>query len=202
MIQKCKYSFLGLLCLLGIVHALGQTALPSFVDYTSVDSDTLTWKDKQGQHFLRMETSDIVKGKEPKTLSQSVRITHMLKENGKIIETWSYENGEYDCPVDVRAIFRAAPRFSDLNNNGIYEMWFIIEKFCRGDISPAQIQIIMVDEKGQKYKLEGETKQTFPNGSIYGGEYDSKDFKTLPQKYTNYAIDYFNRNNTELFTEV
>lgn len=202
MIQKCRYSFLGLLCLLGIVNALGQTVLPSFVDYTSADSDTLTWKDKQGLHFLLMETSDIVKGEEPQTHSQSIHITHALQQKEKITETWSYEDGEYDCPVDVRTIFRAAPRFSDLNNNGIYEMWFIIEKFCKGDISPSQIQIIMVDEKGQKYKLDGEAKQTFPDGNIYGGEYDLKDFKTLPEKYVDYAIDYFNRNNAELFIEI
>ncbi len=181
------------------LSAYGQHWLPVFVDFTGEDSDTLTWEDNLGRHFLLLETSDIIEGKEPGTHSQSVRVVHGLKEVENIREIWTFEDGQYDCPVEVRTVFRAAPRLSDLNQNGVYEVWFMIEKFCKGDASPSELRVIMFNENKQKYILEGTTQQVFADGSIYGGEYILKNFDSLPQEYQDFAIRYFKRNYKETF---
>lgn len=203
MVLHTKRIFCLFLLIFGILQTKSQDRLPLFVEFVEDDSsaDLLTWTDKQGVHFLRMETSEVVGDEASGTRSKWVRIEHRLDTAEEKRLTWSYESGEYDCPVDVQALFRAAPRFSDLNDDGIYELWFIIEKSCKGDISPGLIQILMVDEKGGQYVAEGETFQTFPDGSTYGGAYHAKDFEKLPAKYQHYAREYFQRNNAELFIE-
>ncbi|RZF61404.1 hypothetical protein [Sphingobacterium corticibacterium] len=108
-----------------ILKSNGQDRLPAFVNLVKDDSsaDLLTWTDKQGIHFLKMETLEIVEGEESGTQTQWVHIEHHVDIDGERRQTWSYETGEYDL----------------------------------------------------------------------------KDFKKLPQRYQDYAIEYFHQHNAEVF---
>lgn len=192
------------LCLLILCHfsVLSQRINPiSLVESIDIDSakNMLSWTDRQGYHIVMMETFDERSGEEPDTQSSWVYITHELQTESRRNQTWTYQSGEYDCPVDVYAGFRAAPTFSDLNEDGVYEIWFIIEKSCKGDISPSQLEILMVDENGKQYLAQGETLLHFPDGNIDGGAYDVGDFDRLPQIYRDFAENYFLQNSQNYF---
>ena len=174
------------LMLLSIVSFYGQNLPP----FTSLDSDTLTWVDKNGVNLLLLETSDIITDANTNLRSKNLQATHWLKKEGQLIHHWSYQDEITECPVDLEMKFLAAPQFSDLNNDGIYEIWMMIQKACKGDISPSLVEVIMVDERKAKYFLTAEEQLIFPNGTIYGGSYDLEDFTELPIHYQEYAVTY------------
>src|SRR5690606_4372149 len=178
------------LMLLTIVPLYGQNLPP----FTSLDSDTLTWKDSQGIHLLLLEQSDVVTDEENGFSSQTIQATHWLKKDKGLQKTWSFQDGIKDCPVDIEAKFLAAPQFSDLDNDGLFEIWFIIQKSCKGDVSPSLIEVVMVNHKNAKYFLEAEQKLVFPNGSTDGGTYDLGDFESLPEPFQDYALEYLFKN--------
>src|SRR5690606_8893506 len=139
-----------LLLTLATLPFYGQN-LPAF---TSMDSDTLTWKDPQGIHLLLLEQSDVSTDKETGFSSQTIQATHWLKKDKSLQKTWSFEDGIKDCPVDIESKFLAAPQFSDLDDDGFFEIWFIIQKSCKCDISPSLIEVVMVNHRNVKYFLE------------------------------------------------
>jgi len=179
-----------LLLTLATLPFYGQN-LPAF---TSMDSDTLTWKDPQGIHLLLLEQSDVSTDKETGFSSQTIQATHWLKKDKSLQKTWSFEDGIKDCPVDIEAKFLAAPQFSDLDDDGFFEIWFIIQKSCKGDISPSLIEVVMVNHRNVKYFLEAEQKLVFQNGSTDGGTYNLDDFESLPEPFQDYALEYLFKN--------
>lgn len=174
------------LILSAVFNTYGQNLPP----FTSLDSDTLTWVDKKGINILLLEQLEVAIDEENGFSSQTIQATHWLKKEGQLIHHWSYQDEITECPVDLEMKFLAAPQFSDLNNDGIYEIWMMIQKACKGDISPSQVEVIMVDERKAKYFLTAEEQLIFPNGIIYGGSYELKDFTELPVHYQEYAVSY------------
>lgn len=174
--------------------AHGQDQLPPFVDFIGENSDTLTWTDNQGVHLLLLEQSHALSNEEERTISKTIRATHWLVKGGQHKKTWSFEDGVKDCPLDVEAKFLTAPRFTDLDKDGIYEVWFMVQKACKGDISPSEVLVIMVDKENKTYRLEAEQLLVFPDKSTDGGAYDLKDFLQLSQVYQDHAVEYLLKN--------
>lgn len=170
-----------------------QDWLPPFVDFTHDDGDTLTWADKQGVHFLVLHQSEKTFHESEMTSSQYILAKHWLQEGNSRVETWSYQDGIEDCQVDIEAKFLAAPRFADLDEDGVYEVWFITQMACKGDISPSRVQVVMVDN-GTTYRMDAEEKLVFPDGTTDGGSYTLGDFEQLPELYQTYAREYLYRN--------
>jgi len=161
-----------------------------------MEGDTISWRDKQGQHFLLIKQSDISRNEDEGTSSQSINLTHWLKKDDRLMETWSYQDSIIDCPLDIELKFLAEPRYPDIDHDGYHEVYFIVQKSCKGDISPAVVQVIMVDHKRVKYFMEADQKLVFPNGTTDGGDYDLGDFEELPQPFQDYAIWYLKEHYT------
>lgn|SRR5690554_2687216 len=178
-----------LLLFLTVIPFYGQNLPP----FTSLDSDTLTWVDKNGINFLLLEQLDVATDEETGFSSQTIQANHWLKKKGQLTQHWSYKDEIKECPIDLEMKFLAAPQFSDLNNDGIYEIWMMIQKACKGDISPSIIEVIMVDEHKVKYFLTAEEQLILPNGTIYGGSYELQDFTELPKHYQEYAVIYLSQ---------
>lgn len=98
-----------------------------------------------------------------------------------------------DCPVDIVAEFIAnSLEITDLDKNGIAEVWAIYKTVCHSDVSPLDMKIIMY-EGVQKYAIRGENRiQTGIGDSgkpVYmGGDYKMDDnFKKGPVVFRNYG---------------
>lgn len=84
-----------------------------------------------------------------------------LDDSGMIKREWRIFDYELDCSVDLTLhFFNKHIQLTDLNHNGIKEVWIPYAKNCAGDISPDERKIIMY-EGLQKYALRGVSNQFF-----------------------------------------
>lgn len=80
--------------------------------------------------------------------------------SGAPVLSWQVHDFVTDCPVDLLAQFE--PRglsVTDLDGNGVAEVWLIYRTVCRGDPSPSTQKIIMYEGK-RKYAVRGTTRVT------------------------------------------
>jgi hypothetical protein len=61
-------------------------------------------------------------------------------------------------------------RLTDLNKNGIPEIWMVYKTYCKGDVSPSTMKLIMYEGK-QKYAMRGSSKVRVSVKDFAGGEY-------------------------------
>ncbi len=182
-------------CISSFVFAQDRSCAP----IGALEGDTVSWRDEQGQHLLFMWQSDLITHEDEGTSSQSISVTHWLKEGNTLTEFWTYQDSITDCPVDVEVKFIAEPRFPDIDNDGYNEIYFIVQKSCKGDISPAIVQVIMIDHNRVRYFMEADQKLVFPDGTTDGGSYNLGDFQELPKPYQNFAIRYLKEHYSDTF---
>jgi len=99
---------------------------------------------------------------------------HFIMKDGKPSLYWKLYDLVSDCPLDLTASFDDF-RISDIDKNGVAEVWMLYKIACRGDVSAAEMKLIMY-ENGKKHAMRG-TEKIFQgineNGtkSYDGGEY-------------------------------
>lgn len=194
-LRRIRLWGICILSMFSVLSVQAQHQLPRFVDFTSEESDTLTWADEQGVHFLQLKKSEMFLDEAEMVASHYLNVTHWLESGESRLATWHYADSIVACYVDVEAKFLAAPRFTDLDEDGVYEVWFITQLACKGDISPSRVQVVMVD-KEEFFQLDAEQKLIFPNGVTDGGAYQLGSFVSLPEAYQTYAVEYLFRNYT------
>ena len=85
--------------------------------------------------------------------------------------TWQLHDFVADCPLDLEAHF--LPKglaVTDLDQDGMAEVWLVYRTTCRGDVSPSTQKIIM-HEGPQKYAVRGTSRIAIGNGQYDGGTY-------------------------------
>ena len=79
-------------------------------------------------------------------------------QNNQVIQTWKVYDYIDDCPVDIVASFvKNTFKITDLDNNGVAEIWLMYKTVCHGDVSPSEMKIIMY-QGNQKFAMRGENK--------------------------------------------
>lgn len=82
---------------------------------------------------------------------------YILKQN-KAVQTWRIYNLIMDRPVDIEAEFiKDSFQITDLNQDGISEIWVMYKTVCHGGVSPSNMKIIMYQWQ-QKFALRGPNK--------------------------------------------
>lgn len=90
--------------------------------------------------------------------------------NGVFSKAWQITDFVRECPVDITAEFIfPATEITDLNGNGVAEVWVMYKTACRGDVSPAKLKIIMY-ENVQKYAMRGRARIELPPDFAEGGD--------------------------------
>ena len=81
---------------------------------------------------------------------------------------WKLNDGVDECPLDVMAEFVAGTvSVTDLDRNGVAEVWLMYRTACRGDVSGAETKIIM-HQGSAKYAMRGEGVIQAGNGAPSG----------------------------------
>ena len=90
--------------------------------------------------------------------------------------------------MDIEANFiQNTFQVTDLNKDGVGEVWLMYIVACRSDVSPADMKIIMY-QNGQKFAMRGQTKVEPSKGSFIGGEYKfDKAFNEGPPEFRDFA---------------
>ncbi|MCR5170499.1 MAG: hypothetical protein K6C33_08595 [Desulfovibrio sp.] len=119
------------------------------------------------------------------------RLLHAYRFTGDPEEAelvWLVNDGVERCPADVDAHFAAkAPVTTDLDEDGLLEIWTGYVTRCAGDVSPKTLKIIMYEGRN-KHAMRGTTLVEVEPGHFEGGtgEMDTA-FRTGPAAFRKYA---------------
>lgn len=179
--------------------------LPAGIAYEGKLKSATRWTDANGDNIaLISETGEYRNSKfqhdgEDGTDAELFAY-HFIIENGKPKLSWKVYDFVSDCPVDLTASFDDF-RISDADKNGTAEVWMVYKTACRGDVSPAEMKVIMF-ENGKKHAMRGSEKilqgiDDNGNKSYDGGKYTfdaaflkaSKAFRTFAEQLWNTFMD-------------
>lgn len=84
---------------------------------------------------------------------------------------WRMYDFNTECPVDLEVYFMDKTlTVTDLDKNGVAEVWMMYKNGCHGDVSPVPTKIIMY-EGTKKYALRGNSRVKFSEKEFLGGDY-------------------------------
>ena len=149
------------------------------------------YKDSRGNNVVILSRSD----RDRDTRSSDLYAYGYANDDASPSLSWKLYDYFHECPVDLTADFsEQSPIITDLDKNGISEVWLVYYIGCRGDVSPDSMKIIMY-EGSKKYALRGETVCPTGDGKYMGGKYTADPaFKDAPPEFRRYADKLWQKN--------
>lgn len=204
--NKTKLIFFLVFCSLKIigqnkiiVTKIDINKIPKEIKYNGKVKHAITWNDKLGENFvLTCETGEF-KTKNSQFdddgRDSEIYAYHYICSKNVIKQNWKIYDYIKDCPVEIEASFlKNTLNVTDLNNDGIGEIWIMYKTNCHGDISPCNMKIIMYEGK-QKLAMRGKNRVRVSEKEYDGGNYTfDKAFNEAPNYYRDYAKKLWNKN--------
>lgn len=183
------------------IKNIEEKDLPSEISFEGKFKDAILWKDRLGEHIALITETGIYVSPKFKHESDGgdaelFGYHYLLSGNNKQYNvTWKVYDFISDCPVDIFAEFVDNTfKVTDLDKNGIAEVWIMYMKGCHGDVSPEEMKIIMY-EGDKKYAMRGENKIRISKNESYGGDFKFDDnFRSAPKEFRDFALDMWNEN--------
>ena len=173
--------------------------IPSFIAYKGVPKNTIRWSDSQGIHYILTSETGIYKpiDAEDDGASAELFAYHYIMTNNIPEKQWNVYDYIKDCPVDIEAAFiKNTLHITDLDNDGVKEIWLMYRKVCHGDVSPLEMKIIMY-EGSEKHAMRGHNKIQLTGTESYGGEYKfDANFKNAPTVFRSFGKKMWNEHLT------
>jgi hypothetical protein len=151
---------------------LTKQSLPPGIRYTGKIQEAVTWNDKLGLNYvITTETGEMPDGKNEGYRKGALYAYHYGTSGDSLRQTWRVYDYVDECPFDLRASFlKKTFSVTDLDKNGIAEVWLMYHVFCRSDVSPAQMRVIMY-EGGKKHAMRGQNRVQYSETGFTGGNY-------------------------------
>jgi hypothetical protein len=188
-----------------VINKIDSTQFPKTIKYEGFIKNAVRWKDKLGDNIVITTETGIYTSKKFKHEAEDssdaeLFAYHYIISNNEVKQTWKVYDYISDCPVDIVASFvKNTFKVTDLDNNGIAEVWLMYKTVCHGDVSPSNMKIIMY-EGNNKYAMRGENKVQVGSDendkkSFIGGEFKmDESFKKAPKTFKDYAESLWNDN--------
>ena len=181
-----------------ITNNLDTTKLPNGIKLTGNVKSAVRWTDKLGDNIvITTETGETINKTAPSDDYRDAALYayHYIEINDSIILTWKVYDFIKECPLDIEANFvKNTFQVTDLNNDGVAEVWLMYKTVCHGDISPSNMKIIMYQGQ-QKYAMRGRNKVQISDKESVGGDYKfDKAFNDGPTIFKDFAIKLWDRN--------
>lgn len=173
--------------------------LPVLSDHKGKIKDHIHWTDTEGEHTIIICETGVTPSKnstaDMESNEASVYAYKYTVKDGTISLNWKIQDFVRDCPFDITATFvKNTLQVTDLDDDGIAEVWVMYKVTCRSDVSPCNMKIIMY-EGSDKYAMRGENKVTAGDDTFIGGEYKFDEaFDTAPKSFRNFAINIWDAN--------
>lgn len=206
--SKIYKTGIYLLTLMSFLSASGQgqikpieldtTKLPKDIKVTGKIVTAVRWTDKSGDNVvITTETGETVNKNE---LSDDYRDAalyayHYIVDKDSTYLSWKVCDFIKECPVDIEANFvKNTFQVTDLNNDGVAEVWLMYKTACHGDVSPGDMKIIMYQGK-QKFAIRGQNKVQISENEFLGGDYKfDKAFANGPKEFLAFARKLWDKN--------
>ncbi|CAM3476908.1 VCBS repeat-containing protein [Flavobacterium longum] len=173
-----------------IIADVAESQLPADIKWGGKFKRAWRWQDKLGENLVVISETGIYGSHEGHRNAEIFAYHFLLGETSKPI--WKLYDFEKDCPVDVEAEFMD-DAITDLDNDGINEIWLVYKKACRGDVSPSEMKIIMY-EGGKKYAMRGENKVQVSEKETYGGNYTFDEAFSKAKIFQKFALKKWQEN--------
>lgn len=178
------------------VIKLDKNTIPKSIAYKGHVVDAAKYSDADGDHLIVTTETGIknAKGKDGFKEAELYAYHYKIKD-GKPQLSWQLYDFVKDCDFDVTTHYLPNTfAITDLNKDGIVEIWLMYKKACRSDVSPADMKIIMY-AADKKYAVRGTNRDRSSPKEYPGGEYTFDNaFKVAPATFRNYAITLWKKN--------
>lgn len=182
----CTFSF-GQVKLTNLKYA----DIPSNLKYEGKIINAVRWEDSLGLNYvITTETGKIYnknKDRDDRFDAFLYAYHYIAKgENTKLI--WKIYDYNKGCDLDLTFFFiNDAFSVTDLDRNGVAEIWMMYKNSCHGDVSPVPTKLIMY-EGLKKHALRGESKVKISENEYVGGTYTlDYNFKNCPAVFKEFA---------------
>ncbi len=183
---------------------LDLTKLPKGIKYEGKIKTAVRWVDSLGDNIAILTETGIYQSKKFKHENDGndaeLFTYHYLVKGASAFQTWRVYDFISDCPVDIEAKFiKNSFQVTDLNQDGVGEIWIMYKTVCHGDVSPCDMKIIMYQGQ-QKFAIRGQNKVfegTDNKGTKHygGGEYKyDKAFADGPKEFLEFAKILWDKN--------
>jgi len=165
------------------------------IPYNGMFVDGVKWKDTQGNHVVFYAATGLYESREEEPgdgLSAEIFAYHYIYGDNPnhAKQVWDFQKAELNCPLAALLEFiDGSFHVTDINNDGIAEVWFAYRGGCSGDISPWGMSVVMY-EGNKEYKMSGDVKIILGGGEQAGGKYEfDRNFRSAPDAIRKFADD-------------
>ena len=112
------------------------------------------------------------------------------------VKVWQMNDGVSDCPVSTLASFSAgSPAVTDLDGNGLAEIWTSHVCMCQGDVSPVDLTVVMY-EGSKRHVMRGLSLDMIAVAESFEDDDGRMDqaFLNAPKVIRDYAQSFWYRN--------
>lgn len=175
------------------IHKIESKNLPKQIKYAGNIVNSVKWTDAQGEHFVITTKTDEypskIKGSEDLINAELYAYYYVLKnDNTKLL--WKIFDFNKACGFDLYLKFiDNSFQVTDLDKNGVAEVWIMYENQCTSDVSPAPTKIIMY-EGIKKYAIRGLNRIKMSENEFIGGQYTlDNNFKNGNSLFRKFGIE-------------
>ena len=156
-----------------ITLKLAEKNIPTEIKIFGKLKEAYGWKDTSGQNIvITSETGEYENMISENNGRNAELFAFRFILNEKTYQQkWKIYDFIKDCPVDIEASFiENTLKITDLNKNGIAEIWIMYKTACHGDVSPCEMKVIMY-EGNNKFAMRGENRVQISKTEFFGGTY-------------------------------
>jgi hypothetical protein len=181
----------------GKVTTLTSATIPKGIPYTGKIKNAVRWIDQQGDNVVITTETGVYANKKSENgegRDADLFASHYLIKKMGVEPTWKVTDRIKDCPLDIQVAFiRNSFQVTDLDKDGMAEVWIMYKTACHGDMSPCDMKIIMYEGQ-KKFAMRGENKIKVSETETYGGEYKMDDaFSKGPKVFSDFAKKLWNK---------
>ncbi|WP_413666028.1 M949_RS01915 family surface polysaccharide biosynthesis protein [Mucilaginibacter sp. Mucisp86] len=186
------------------VLKLSKADIPKSITYKGHIINAVKYTDKTGDHIVfTTETGETPAKKSATDDGRDAALYayhYDITGSDQLELSWQTYDFISDCNVDIKANYVPGTfAVTDVDNNGIAEVWLVYRTACRGDVSPSEMKIIM-HEADKKYAVRGTSKVKLSEKEYIGGTYTfDAAFKAAPATFRKYAADTWKKNIMDTF---
>jgi hypothetical protein len=193
--MKIKYLFFSILficCVSSVAQIngriLSKSEIPKNIKVKGNIQSAITWKEKNGEFLVILTESGNIEVPKSEERQAELHAYCFQKNQQSYAQKWMVFDFEEPCPFDLEVGFlKKTLQVTDLDQNGIAEIWLVYKLSCRSDVSPSELKIIMYEGQ-KKYAMRGKTKVNLSETETLGGEYKFDNaFINGPSIYRNFA---------------
>ncbi len=194
------------------VFATGQFAfkniqaneLPKAISYKGDIEKSVYWNDSLGKHFIVLSEEGPLRSTDKKDSlgfcedgeckDAFIYAYHFLQRKDSIILVCKTVDYVTQCSFDIYASFENnSLNITDLDKNGVPEIWFIYKTTCTSDVSPKTTKLLMY-EGNKKHIARGTSRVKISATEYIGGErkFDSN-FNMANQQVKTFAIQLWDK---------